>query len=87
MTDRPDPQVSADALLCRLLGPSGPELTCEECFAVLDEYAELELAGGGADAAIPGMLAHLHGCAACQEEHDGLLALLRSDTTTGTEGG
>ena len=33
-------------LLGRLLGPAGPELTCERCFEELDRYVELELAGG-----------------------------------------
>jgi hypothetical protein len=60
----------------RLLGPSGPELGCEECFERLDEYVELELEGRDADARIPGMRAHLEGCGACREEHDSLRALL-----------
>jgi hypothetical protein len=38
----------------------------------------LELSGDGADAAIPGMRPHLHGCPACSEEHDSLVALLKS---------
>ena len=37
----------------RLLGPAGPELGCDECFAELDHYVELELAGADADAAVP----------------------------------
>jgi hypothetical protein len=60
----------------RLLGPSGPELTCEECFRELDRYVELELAGAGADERIPGMHAHLQGCPACREDHDSLLAFV-----------
>ena len=30
--------------LGRLLGPSEPEVGCDECFAELDRYVELELA-------------------------------------------
>ena len=63
-------------LLARLLGPAGPELTCEECFEELDRYVELELAGRDADATVPGMYAHLAGCPACREDHDSLAALL-----------
>jgi hypothetical protein len=59
-----------------LLGPEGPELTCEECFERLDEYVELELAGLDADLRIPGMREHLEGCPACREDHDSLLALV-----------
>jgi hypothetical protein len=58
-----------------LLGPEGPEVTCEECFDRLDEYVELELAGLDAESRIPGMRAHLEGCPACREDHDSLLAL------------
>ena len=66
-------------LLGRLLGPEEPELTCEECFEHLDRYVELELAGDDADAAIPGMHAHLEGCSACAEDYDSLAALTRED--------
>ena len=63
----------------RLLGPEGPEGTCEECFELLDRYVDLEAAGADADAVIPGMAAHLHGCPACDEDHESLLALVRQD--------
>jgi hypothetical protein len=68
-----------DSQIVRLLGPAGPELTCEQCFDELDRYVELELAGTDADSAIPGMRAHLHGCSACAEDHDSLRELLLSD--------
>ena len=60
-----------------LLGPEGPEVTCDECFEHLDRYVELELRGADAEAAVPGMSAHLEGCPACREEHDSLVALLQ----------
>jgi len=63
--------------LARLLGPKGPEVTCEECFAHLDRYVELELAGADAEAAVPGMRAHLDGCPTCKQEHDELFELVR----------
>jgi hypothetical protein len=72
------PQIDR-ARLARVVGPAGPELTCEECFAELDRYAELELAGSDAEAAVPGMRAHLDGCPACHEDHESLLALIRSE--------
>jgi hypothetical protein len=65
-------------LIARLLGPEGPELTCEACFDELDRFVELELAGADAEAAVPGMSAHLQGCPACREDHDSLLDLLRA---------
>lgn len=60
----------------RLLGPAVAEVGCDECFELLDEYVELELAGADADARLPGLRPHLEGCPACREEHDSLLALV-----------
>jgi hypothetical protein len=68
-----------DKVLRALLGPEGPELSCEECFELLDRYVELELAGSNADEAIPGMRAHLDGCPACHEDHDSLRSFVNSD--------
>jgi len=59
----------------RLLGPTGPQVGCDECFELLDEYVDLELSGADADALVPGMRAHLEGCPACREEHESLRAL------------
>jgi hypothetical protein len=60
----------------RLLGPEGPEVTCEQCFELLDRYVELELSGARADEQVPGMRAHLDGCPACDEDHASLLAFV-----------
>ena len=66
----------SDEIIGRLLGPDGPEIGCDECFAQLDRYVELELAGADPEGAVPGMRAHLNGCPACSEEYDSLVALL-----------
>ncbi len=63
----------------RLLGPAGPDIGCDACFDELDRYVELELAGADAEAAVPGMRAHLEGCPACADEHDSLIALVAQD--------
>jgi hypothetical protein len=75
MTERSELQRA----LARVLGPSGPELGCDECFAELDRYVELEVVGADADAAVPGFRAHLDGCPACREEHESLLELVRGE--------
>lgn len=72
-------QKRASDLLKRVLGPAGPEITCEQCFDQLDVYVEHELEGRDPDGAVPGMLAHLEGCPACKEDHDSLLELLRGE--------
>ena len=65
------------ALLKRLLGPQGPEVSCEECFEQLDEYVELELEGANADRQLPGLREHLEGCPACREDHESLREFVR----------
>jgi hypothetical protein len=73
---QPYRSTDAERLLARLIGPPGPELSCEECFEQLDRHVQLELAGSDADAAIPGMQEHLEGCLACVEDRESLRALL-----------
>jgi anti-sigma factor RsiW len=64
--------------LTRVLGPADPEVSCEVCFEELDRFVELEIAGEDAEAAVPGMTAHLAGCPACAEDHASLRALLEA---------
>ena len=66
--------------LARVLGPGGPELGCDECYPPPHPTVPPEAAGADADAAVPGLRAHLEGCPACREEHDSLLALLGEDS-------
>jgi hypothetical protein len=76
MTRRPD---DPERVLARLVGPDGPEISCERCFDELDRYVELEVAGADVDSEIPGLRAHLAGCPACREEHESLLALVSGE--------
>ena len=71
MSDR-DPATGSAACSAR----PRPSSRCEACFEELDRYVELELAGRDAEAAVPGMTAHLEGCPACAEDHAALRALL-----------
>jgi anti-sigma factor RsiW len=79
--------VSPDArrreLIARLLGPAGPEVSCEQCFELLDQYVDLELAGDDPDARLPGMRNHLQGCPACAEDHDSLRAFVVAQEAAG----
>ena len=70
----------SDPRLEALLGPEGPELTCEQCFEHLDRFVDLELSGADPEVAVPGMRAHLAGCPACAEDHASLLAFVSSQT-------
>ena len=68
-----------DERLEQLLGPTGYEVTCEQCFELLDQYVELELAGADADARLPGLRSHLYGCPACREDHASLRSLVAAE--------
>jgi hypothetical protein len=71
------------SLIAGLLGPGDPEVSCEECFELLDEYVDLQRAGENADRRLPGMRAHLEGCPACREDHESLRELVaRHDADT-----
>jgi anti-sigma factor RsiW len=60
----------------RVLGPARPEVSCDECFALLDRFVEVELEQSDVEARLPGVRAHLEGCPACREEHELLLAFV-----------
>jgi anti-sigma factor RsiW len=63
-----------------LLGPAGPEIGCDACFELLDEFVDSELGGADAEARVPGMRAHLAGCPACREEYESLRELASHDS-------
>ena len=67
----------------RLLGPTAPQVTCEQCFELIDEYFDIEVQGLDADARIPGMRPHLDGCPACREEHESLRELAARERPAG----
>ena len=75
-----DAQPTPAGMLARVLGPVGPEVPCDRCFELLDQYVDLELAEEDADARLPGMRAHLEGCPACHEDYESLRAFVASTT-------
>ena len=72
MTDH-TPGLSAEAI-ANLLVDANPYLSCDACFAGLDEYVERRSQDPQYEDAA--MRAHLTGCAACADEADALLELL-----------
>ena len=69
--------------LWQLLREDPSSLSCDECFAVMEYYAEL-LARGGT-ALLPEVLKHLEGCPSCRAEHR--VALERLARIEGEEDG
>lgn len=58
-----------------------PWLSCEDCFRLMDAFAETVLADPDTTA-FPEMRVHLRGCGACAEEAASLLDLLVDDRDT-----
>ena len=54
------------------------EIGCDECFERLDGFAEAELSGVDASAAMPLVRDHLDKCADCRSKFEALLSALRS---------
>jgi len=73
-------------IVAALLGPTGHQIDCDECFELLDRFVEQEVSGLDADASTPGMRNHLDGCPACREEHESLHALVLATDEDGDRG-
>jgi len=64
--------------LVRLLAETGEiEIGCDQCFEQLDSFAETELSGLDASAAMPLVGDHLDKCADCRSTLEALLRALR----------
>jgi hypothetical protein len=53
------------------------EIGCDECFEQMDSFAEAELSGLDATAAMPLVGDHLDKCADCRSKFEALLTALR----------
>jgi hypothetical protein len=60
--------------LWQLLQEEPSDLSCDECFAVMEYYAELLVRGG--EALLPEIMKHLEGCPSCRTEHRAALQQL-----------
>jgi hypothetical protein len=60
--------------LDQLLAADLADVGCDETFAVLDVYVEMELAGEDASLRYPGVALHLRSCPGCRKDHAGLRA-------------
>lgn len=54
------------------------EVSCDECFAELDRFVEMELGGLDAASAMPLVRDHLDRCGDCREEYQAFLVALRA---------
>jgi hypothetical protein len=73
--------MSTEKPLWQLLSDDPSNLTCDECFAVMEYYADV-LATTGADL-LPKVLDHLRSCPSCRAQHrEALRRLMESQSET-----
>jgi hypothetical protein len=53
------------------------ELSCTECFEILPQYVDLEVAGAAPERQLPLFRQHLEQCGVCREEYDTVRELAR----------
>ena len=66
-----------EQLLRLAAGTADEELSCSQCFELLPQYVDLEVAGDAPDRRIPLFRQHLEQCAVCREEYEILRELAR----------
>jgi len=60
------------------------ELSCDEVYAIIDHYVELESRGEDAAIILPMVRKHLDNCRDCLEEYEALSRILAAYTTPGS---
>jgi hypothetical protein len=81
---RGEPELSDAAvedLMLRLLKTHDEEISCDEVFALVDEYAEADLRDEDVATLKPLIRRHLDMCRECEEEYQALLRVLEGTTT------
>jgi hypothetical protein len=53
------------------------EISCAECFDLVSQYVDLEVAGTVSEQTLPRLKQHLQQCGVCREEHEILRDLVR----------
>ena len=63
-------------LISRLENTRADELSCDEVFALVDEYAEASQGGADVGKLTPLLRHHLEMCQECEEEYEALIQVL-----------
>ena len=76
-TDNLDPDLLKE-MARGIMSARPDEIGCDECFAEMDQFVEMTLAGKNAAEAMPLVQDHLSRCGNCREEYEALLEALRA---------
>ena len=74
----PAPDPVMPALLGMLSMTDEQELSCDDVFALLDQFAELVKRGEDASHLMPMVQKHLNMCPDCREEYEALLLMMEN---------
>jgi hypothetical protein len=66
-----------DGLLRHIRETADEEISCTECFELLPQYVDLEVAGQASEATLPRLRQHLDRCAVCRDEYETVRDLAR----------
>jgi hypothetical protein len=72
-----------DEMVRRLFGGSGPDAGCDGGMEVFDIYVELEVTGQDPTTRYPAVANHIAACPDCHEDHEALVALVRTGDSIG----
>jgi hypothetical protein len=72
-----------EGFLRRVWATEDEEISCTECFDLVPQYVDLEVAGESPDKKVPRLRQHLDQCAACREEYETLRDLVRLEAEGG----
>lgn len=77
---KPDNDHHIDAILRKILAHKAG-MSCDDCYDVVDKYADMLRSGQDPESLLPGVKDHLAGCGDCSDEFKALLVILESSET------
>lgn len=66
-----------ERLLQQVCETEDEEISCTDCFDLVPQYVDLEIAGQTAEKKLPRLRQHLNQCGVCREEYETLRELAR----------
>ncbi len=69
-----------DSWVKKILATEEVELSCSECFDLVSDYVEAELAGAEIQGTLRRVKHHLDQCRACRDEYELLRDLVKSES-------
>ena len=82
---QPDPAELVEGVLLKLTQTAENEMSCAEVHELIDQFAELELAGADVQHLMPLVQKHLDLCPDCHEEHEVLVDALAYENSIADE--